>query len=119
MIAWLREELRRQGRGWQALRAAFGPTFTGAIAFVMGLLLVSLWVHSGIPAFVLGGLLLLLAVRAHDLGDLPLPNEISPEAQREREDDFLAQEQAAQAAVQFLSDRGATALGKPHQPVEL
>lgn len=120
MIAWLGDELRRQWRGWLALRAAFGPTFTAAIAFVMGLLLAALFARCGIAAFVLGGVMLLLAVRAHDLGDLPEASDPSPEAQQEREAAFLAEQEAArEAQVRFLADRHSAALGRPHDGSEL
>ena len=124
---WILLELQRQRRGWAALRLVFGWQGVAAIAFVAGLLLAAVFLIHGGFAFALGLFCLLLAVRAHDLGDVdPVgPTEFSTfwdpssTAQRQREDAFLAEHAAARAQVQFLSQRDQAALGPAHPPCEL
>jgi hypothetical protein len=125
-MRWILSELARQGRGWAALRMVFGRQFTAVIAFVMGLLLAALWARAGIPSVALGGFLLLLAIRAHDMGEdeddrTELDAEWSPLTdQQRREVAFLAQEEAARGAqVAFIKQRDQAALGRTHDPAEL
>lgn len=130
-MKWILEELRRQRRGWAALRTIFGWQGVAAIAFVFGLLLGAVFFLHGSFLFTIAGIALLLAVRAHDLGDLEEgePTEYgtfwdpSPAAQREREEAFLAEQledlQARAAQAEFISRRATADLGKPHDPVEL
>lgn len=126
----IRSELAKLHRGLIAMREAFGWQFTAAILAVAALLLVSVGARAGIPALVLGALLVLLAIRAHDLGDDDEERteftehwDPSPAGQRAREDAFLAEQledlQAREAQARFLSARDAAALGKPHKPSEL
>lgn len=124
------DELQRQRRGWIALRLVFGWQGVAAIAFVIGLLLSATLLIHGAIAFALVLFLLLLAIRAHDLGEDDGDRteftelwDAWPAAQRKREEKFLdAEIQAAEARAaqaKFLRDRGAAALGKPHTPSEL
>lgn len=132
----IRAELQRLYRGLVAMREVFGWQFTGVILLVMGLLLWAVFhVHGGIAA-VLGLVLVLLAIRAHDLGELPdeeEPTEYSEfwqerdarEAKQRRTrslEQFQADSDrlfAEKAQVEFLRQRIETALGKSHEPSEL
>lgn len=125
MIAWLREEPRRIWRGVRALQRVLGLQFTASLLLIFGLLLWAVLRFHGGLAFVLGLILVLLAIRAHDLGDEqePEPTEFSTfwtgDQWTAAELAELERERAARAQVEFLRRRGSAELGPPHDPVEL
>lgn len=123
MFAWLRAEPARLWRGLVVIREVFGLAAVGALLLIVGL---TGWavVHTrGDYTLIFLLVCLVLAIRAHDLGDeaMPslLPPALDPEAQKEREAAFLAEQEAARAQVAFLQQRSDAALGGRHEPVEL
>jgi hypothetical protein len=62
--------VKRIWRGLQALSYVFGTQFTIALVLVFGLLIWAVTEHHGITAGVLATICVLLAIRAHDLGDM-------------------------------------------------
>ncbi|NUS39409.1 MAG: hypothetical protein HOQ02_10355 [Lysobacter sp.] len=70
LLAWLREEPRRLWRGVLALRMVFGNHFTLGLLLTFGLLLWAIQRHHGGITFAMCLVCVLLAIRAHDLGDL-------------------------------------------------
>lgn len=128
-----RSELAKLRRGLNALREAFGLQFTAAIIGVAALLLWGIARQHGAVACVACLIFVLLAIRTHDIGDVPDDEEEPSEyqtfwdpsraAQRAREDAFLAEQleeaEARAAQARFIQSRAQAALGKPHEPVEL
>lgn len=115
----LSTEVQRQARGICAIAAVLGWPLTNAV-LVMACTLVALaFAFRGPWIAIAGGICLLLAIRAHDIGDVDeaepteLDSDHSPLA-RAREE-----EAARIAAATFLRDRHATALGRPHDGQEL
>lgn len=61
--------MKRIWRGLNVLAAVFGWQFTFALLFVAALLVVALWHMHGPSVAVLSLLLVLMGIRAHDLGE--------------------------------------------------
>lgn len=115
----LTSELRRLHRGLVAMREAFGWQFAAAILLTAALLLWALLNAKGGVAFVMGLVCVLLAIRAHDLGEDPPQAEEPTEFSTFWADPTEAQRQAGAAQARFLKQRHETALGKLHESVEL
>lgn len=120
----IRAELRRVARGLSIMARVLGWQFVAAILVTIGLLLWALLHFHGLLAGVLGLVALLIAVRAHDLGeDLPAADPQAPAHDEEAAPTSFEQEQreraAARAQVAFLRQRHGVALGPAHDPREL
>ena len=118
-------ELRRLHRGLVCLREAFGWQFTAVILAVAVLLVVAVLTIHGAFAGVGALVLVLLAIRAHDLGEdalPPIPRETLDDAMQAHQDRTIDPEErraAAAAQVEFLKRRHQVALGWSHEPKEL
>ena len=118
----LEREIVRQARGICAIASVLGWPLTCAM-LVMALALLALALAFRGPwVFLALAVLILLAIRAHDLGELPAaasddPSEFSTFWQPPT--DAEEQRRAAAAQAAFLSVRDAAALGRPHDPQEL
>lgn len=131
---WFRSETQRQARGICAIAEVIGWPLTCALLVMTITLLDLALVFRGPWIFIAGAICVLLAIRAHAMGEGEPEDEDeateyttfwdpAKDAQREREDAFLADQleeaRARAAAAAFLANRGTAALGKPHDPVEL
>lgn len=115
-------ELRRLHRGLICMREAFGWQFTAVIVAVLLLLVVAVLTIHGAFAGILALLLVLLAIRAHDLGEDALPPQADEPSEFNTNWRYSEQEmkrRAAAAQVEFLKQRHQAALGRSHEPNEL
>lgn len=116
--------MKRVLRGLKAMHQVFGLQFTAAIVGVAALLLWAIYHQHGGLAFVAALICLLLAIRAHDLGEEveePEPTEYERfwgGTQWTEEQKARFRQQHAER-VRFEQERDAVALGKPHAPAEL
>jgi hypothetical protein len=116
--------MKRVFRGLRLMQEVFGLQFTAVIVGVLALLLWAVYHQHGPLAFVASLICVLLAIRAHDVGDLPKeePSELdtywgSQQWTPAEQEQLRAQK--AQHDFNQIKNRDAVALGKPHDPVEL
>lgn len=124
----IEREISRQARGICAIASVIGWPLTCALLVLCCTLVALAFAFRGPWIAIAGGICVLLAIRAHDMGEddeerTELDCDFSPAAQREREEAFLAEQQEELAArdsqAKFLSNRSAAALGRDHDGREL